>query len=69
MITIKDAMQFAREVKIEFSKVSWPTFQEFLGSIFVVFIFVAFFLVYLGVIDLILSKMAKQVFRYGIYFA
>ena len=65
METIKQAVQFIREVKIEFSKVSWPTYHEFVGSVVIVFIFVAFFLVYLGAIDLLLQKMATFVFQYG----
>ncbi len=69
MITINDAIQFVREVRIELTKVTWPSTQEFLGSMLVVFIFVCFFVLYLGSVDLVLNKIAKQLFQYAIYFA
>jgi preprotein translocase subunit SecE len=68
MVTIYDAIQFVKEVRVEFSKVAWPTMQEFLGSMLVVFIFVCCFMVYLGFIDFVLTSLAKRLFQYATYF-
>lgn len=65
---VKSAIQFLREVRVELSKVDWPGFQEFSGATVVVLVLVCCFAVYLGVIDLGLSKLFKYVFTtYGGY--
>lgn len=60
---IKDVTKFVKEVHHELSKVTWPKFDEFLGSTVIVLVLVAFFSVYLGLIDLGLSELARFVFR------
>ena len=60
---IKDVTQFVKEVHLELSKVTWPKFDEFLGSTVVVLVLVTFFSIYLGLIDLGLSELARLVFR------
>ena len=60
---IKNVTEFFKEVHIELSKVTWPKFDDFLGSTVVVLVLVAFFSVYLGLIDLGLSELARLVFR------
>jgi len=65
---MKSALQFLREVKYELSKVIWPKPDEFIGSTIVVLLLVCAFAIYLGVIDLGLSRLAKEIFKmYGGY--
>ena len=65
-MAVKSIMQFFQEVRFELSKVEWPKPQEFIGSTIVVLVLVCFFAVYLGLIDLGLSKLANYIFKlYG----
>ena len=67
-MTLKNVLQFFQEVRLELSKVDWPSFQEFVGSTLVVLVLVCFFAVYLGLIDLGLSRLATYIFTiYGGY--
>lgn len=57
-------VQFLKEVRQELYKVSWPSFNEFVGSTVVVLILVALFAVYLGLVDTGVGKVAEMfVFR------
>ena len=49
--------QFFREVKIELKKVSFPSRDEVIGSTKVVVILVIIMAVFLGLIDMLLSKL------------
>jgi preprotein translocase subunit SecE len=60
---IKNVTQFVKEVHLELSKVTWPKFDEFIGSTIVVLVLVTFFSVYLGLIDLGLSELMRRVFK------
>ncbi len=65
-MAIKNAVQFIKEVRGELSKVEWPKFNEFVGSTIVVLFLVCFFSIYLGLVDLGLSRLAKYIFaEYG----
>jgi preprotein translocase SecE subunit len=64
VVKIREMFQFVKEVRAEFAKVAWPSMQEFFGSIIIVFIFVAFFMMYLGAVDVGLSKVARFIFQY-----
>jgi preprotein translocase subunit SecE len=65
---IKNVTQFVKEVQVELSKVTWPKFDEFVGSTVVVLVLVVFFSVYLGLVDLGLSELMRRVFKlYGEY--
>jgi len=67
-MAIKSAVQFIKEVRGELSKVEWPNFNEFVGSTIVVLFLVCFFSIYLGLVDLGLSRLAKYIFTlYGGY--
>jgi preprotein translocase subunit SecE len=67
-MAIKNAVQFIKEVRSELSKVEWPRFNEFVGSTIVVLFLVCFFSIYLGLVDLGLSRLAKYIFTlYGGY--
>lgn len=62
----KNVLQFFQEVRFELSRVQWPSMQEFVGSTIVVLVLVCFFTVYLGIVDLGLSRLARYIFTlYG----
>ena len=46
---------FVKEVRAEFTKVSWPTREDLLSSTGVVLAFSAVFAVFIGIFDLIIS--------------
>ena len=46
---------FVRDVRTEFSKVSWPTREDLVSSTGVVLVFSAVFAVFIGMFDLIIS--------------
>ena len=52
----KESQQFLREVKTEMKKVSWPTRKDTINSTSVVLITVLLVAIFLGLIDLGLSK-------------
>lgn len=60
---IKKTKQFLREVKIEIKKVVYPSRDELIGSTWVVIVVVFIFALYLGVIDLGLSRLVKTLLR------
>ncbi|MBU1998236.1 MAG: preprotein translocase subunit SecE [Candidatus Omnitrophica bacterium] len=56
-------INFLKEVRVELSKVSWSTRRELLGSTMVVIAFTAITATFIGVIDVILSKILSVIFR------
>ena len=46
---------FIKDVRTEFSKVSWPTREDLVSSTGVVLVFSAVFAVFIGMFDLIIS--------------
>lgn len=44
-------LTFFKEVRVELGKVTWPSFNEFVGATIVVLIIVAAFAVFLGAVD------------------
>ena len=52
----KESQQFLREVKTEMKKVSWPTRKDTINSTSVVLITILLIAIFLGLIDLGLSK-------------
>lgn len=53
---MKDRIQtFLREVKVEMSKVSWPTFDELKDSTKVIIVAVFLITVFIGVVDRLLG--------------
>ena len=58
---INSTQKFIKEVKSEMSKVTWPTWVELKGSTILVVIVSAFFAVYIGVVDFILT-FARRLF-------
>lgn len=54
-------IQFLREVKIELSKVTWPTRKQTIGSTVVVIVFVFVIAMFLGVVDIGLSSLVRLI--------
>ena len=64
-MAVKNITQFFHEVRIELSKVEWPTLQEFFGAAIIVLIVVIAFAIFLGVVDRTISWLVKQIFVYS----
>jgi len=60
---MKNIVQFLSEVKLELGKVVWPKFDEFVGSTIVVLLLVVVFSIYLGVVDLGITKLMGLIFK------
>ena len=54
---------FVTEVRVELSKVSWPSKNELVGSTTVVFVITAILAVFIGIIDLALSNILGFLFK------
>ena len=54
---------FIGEVREELKQVSWPTREELLGSVLVVFVGVALMAGFISVCDFVLSKAAQLLLR------
>ncbi len=61
---MKNVTQYFKEVRLELSKIVWPSTQELIGSLIVVLILVIAFAIYLGVVDLVFYKIAEQLFAH-----
>lgn len=48
---MKQVSQFLKEVKIELSRVEWPSFHEFVGATIVTLLLVVFFTIFLFIVD------------------
>jgi preprotein translocase subunit SecE len=57
----KNILQFFREVKVEFTKVSWPSSRELWQSTLIVFVVSAIVAAFIGAVDLGLSKLVTLV--------
>ncbi|KAF0158614.1 MAG: preprotein translocase subunit SecE [Syntrophaceae bacterium] len=60
-LIMNKAVQFLSQAKSELKKVTWPTRKQTLASTGVVIVIVAIIAIYLGIIDLILSKLVKYI--------
>lgn len=49
------ATTFVKDVRTEFTRVSWPTRQELINSTGIVLVFSAVFAVFIGIFDLLIS--------------
>ncbi|MBI4972468.1 MAG: preprotein translocase subunit SecE [Candidatus Omnitrophica bacterium] len=57
------AVNFLKEVRIELGKVSWSSRQELIGATAVVITITCIMAVFIGAIDLFLSKILSLMFR------
>ena len=53
------AIQFLKEVKVEFEKITWPSRKETVALTISVLGFTFFLTMYLGVVDISLSKLVR----------
>jgi preprotein translocase subunit SecE len=60
---VKKIIQFLKETKFELKRVTWPTRKEMLAGTMVVLIIVFIVALFLGIIDLGLSKLIKAVLK------
>jgi len=60
---MKDIAKFLNEVKLELSRVVWPKRDEFIGSTIIVVVLVAIMSLYLGLLDLGLSRAINYIIR------
>jgi len=56
-------VKFIKEVKAELSKVAWSTRRELIGATFVVIVATFLAAIYIGGIDVVLSKALSVLFR------
>ncbi len=56
---VERTKQFLYEVKVEFKKITWPTKRETLATTSAVISFSLFIAAYLGLVDIILSKLVQ----------
>ncbi|MCF8036919.1 MAG: preprotein translocase subunit SecE [Desulfobacteraceae bacterium] len=56
-----DWIQFLREVKVELSKVTWPSRKETVGTTAVVLVFVIIVAIFLGAVDFVLSSLVRLI--------
>jgi preprotein translocase subunit SecE len=54
-------IQFFREVKVELTKVTWPSKKQTIGSTLVVIVFVFIISLFLGVVDVGLSSLVRLI--------
>ena len=52
-------VHFFKDIKIEMAKVSWPNREELIGSTVVVLISLAILSIFIGICDLVLSKIIQ----------
>jgi preprotein translocase subunit SecE len=57
----KNIIQFFQDVKVEFTKVSWPSSRELWQSTLIVFIVSAIVAAFIGIVDVGLSKLVTLV--------
>jgi preprotein translocase subunit SecE len=54
---------FLRDVRVEMTKVTWPTWEELKGQTIVVIVAVLLIAAFIGSVDLILSNLIKFLVR------
>ncbi len=57
----ENVQQFIREVRVELKKISWPLRKETIASTSVVVIIVLIVASFLGVVDVVLSRIVKLI--------
>jgi preprotein translocase subunit SecE len=60
---VKKVVNFFQEVKVEITKVSWPTRKELYGSTVVVLVSCAIMAVFIGGVDFALSRILNLLFK------
>jgi preprotein translocase SecE subunit len=60
---VKKIIQFLKETKFELKRVTWPTRREMLAGASVVLVIVFIVAFFLGIVDIVLSKLIKVVLK------
>ena len=60
---LSKGINFLKEVRLQLTKVSWPTREELTGATIVVIIVTVIAAVFVGFVDLIFSRILSWVFR------
>jgi preprotein translocase subunit SecE len=63
MNVIQKPISFLKEVRAELGKVAWSTRQELIDSTIVVIVTTAIMTVFIGIIDVLLSKLLTVMFK------
>jgi len=63
MNLIQKPVSFLKEVRAELGKVAWSTRQELMDSTIVVIVVTAIMAVFIGIIDILLSKALTVIFK------
>ncbi|MFA4989933.1 MAG: preprotein translocase subunit SecE [Candidatus Omnitrophota bacterium] len=63
MNIIAKPVNFIREVKVELGKVAWSTREELMASTIVVIVVTTLLGVFIGVLDIFLSKLLSLLFK------
>lgn len=56
-------LRFIQEVRLELSRIEWPTYNEFIGSTIVVLFLVTILSLFFGAVDRIISVLAQYIFE------
>jgi preprotein translocase subunit SecE len=62
LLMVTKAIQFLSEVRSEVKRVTWPTKKEAMGGTAVVLVVVFIMALFLGLVDLLLSKIIGVIF-------
>ena len=63
MKLVAKPVNFLKEVKVQLSKVAWPTRKELIGATGVVIVITLLAAIFIGVVDLVLSRILTAVFQ------
>ena len=63
MQIIAKPINFLKEVKTQLVKVSWPTREELIGATAVVIFITIVAAIFVGIIDLVLTRLVSLLFR------
>lgn len=63
MNVISKPVNFLKEVRLELTKVAWSTRQELIDSTIVVIVVTAIVSVFIGIVDILLSKLLSVLFK------
>jgi preprotein translocase subunit SecE len=63
MKLLSKPINFLKEVRGELNKVSWSSKEELLGATMVVIVITALMAIFIGIVDLLLSKILSTVFK------
>lgn len=58
-----EGIQFLKEVRAELTRVTWPTREMVIGGTVVVFLVSLFLVIYMGVLDFIITKLLGLILR------